>query len=253
MTKKMLTVAGYAIAFICFIFLGHLFLNNQKTVIKEKNDARIEKSGNQAEKIIRKDSPAGTNGLNNEAGQGSPPIAEPLKAELAKPGNMKPTLNGTVTQKDGGYPPPQAGNSNIPSSKGLIDPLELNNLIQKAQQKDTDSIQKVINIARHTGDNRILHTSLQALGRIGTQEANQALTDAVGKRLESPSEVVRILSYFNRSVPLDESISSQLIKYVESPVSTVETKKVILRNVMRTADGRERETAQALMRKIEES
>ncbi|MCM2285020.1 MAG: HEAT repeat domain-containing protein [Desulfobacula sp.] len=252
MSKKTLIVTGYAIAFICFVFLGHLFLNNQNTFIKKKNETHLEKSDGHAEKIVRRDSPAGTNRLNSDTAQG-PPMAEPLKAESPKPENVNHPMHGTVVQKNGGHQPPQAGNNNLGAGKDPVDPLTLNSLIQKAQENDPDSIQKIITLVGHTEDNRILHTSLQALGRIGTREAHQALTNAVGKRLESPTEVVRILSYFNRSVPLDESISNQLIKYVESPVSTVETKKVILRNVMRSADGRERERAQELMRKVEKS
>lgn len=56
--------------------------------------------------------------------------------------------------------------------------------------------------------------------------------DAVGNRLDNSIEVIRILSYIDRSAVLEEAFVDRLIQYLDSPSATDETKKVIERKVL---------------------
>ncbi len=136
------------------------------------------------------------------------------------------------------------------NSNDWIDPSELNRLLSLVGQNEPEAIETIMGIASQTSDNRTLHGSLQALGRLGTNEANQVLSNSIGKNLDNPVEVIRILSYFNRSVPLEDDIVDQLITYVDSPSATVETKRVIIKKVIKSS-AYGRDMAEELMEKLD--
>ncbi|MCP4366829.1 MAG: hypothetical protein GY797_01760 [Deltaproteobacteria bacterium] len=203
------------------------FINNPENAGKSTMEPITKKVHSPDTSKIKQTSPK----TNKKAGGNS------IKTEKMPPDNIY-TLEGEKTGQN-------ATHTDVPFS-----PTEWSKLMQGVRENDSGAIQTVMNLAKKTEVNRILHRSLQALSEVGTAQANQVLSDSIGQKLDNPTEVIRILSYFDNPEPLDDRIIDQFLQYADSPLSTTKTKKVILIKILKIGDADQRDEAKDLMRKI---
>lgn len=109
----------------------------------------------------------------------------------------------------------------------------LNRLCSLGVEGLQPAIDELIGLSYKFEDNRILHQTLQSLGRTGLPEANDALMDALSRNLDNPVEVTRISSYFPPSAKggLDPSIVDKLISFIDDPEINSDSKSVLINMV----------------------
>ena len=106
----------------------------------------------------------------------------------------------------------------------------LNRLCSLGDQGSQPAIDKLIELSYKFKDNRILHQTLQSLGRTGLPEANDALMDALSRNLDNPVEATRISSYFSPSAKgaLDPLIVDKLITFIDNPGINSDSRSVLI-------------------------
>jgi len=244
MSRNKVVMIVCVIALAQFIYLGYQIFGNRGPVVmmekeayREFKETGLRKFDHGTEKGVLMEKSVRREGLNGESGSGNIISAHPPENGQRELKNKIKTDNDFLTKQNLSMDDTPGDNQNderFNTYNDRIDLPELNRLLSQVGKHKPDAIRAVMNIATRTNDNRILHTSLQALGRLGTNEANQVLSNAVGKNLDNSIEVIRILSYFNRSVPLEDGIVNQLIEYIDSPSAPVETKRVIINKVIKS-------------------
>jgi len=106
----------------------------------------------------------------------------------------------------------------------------LNRLCSLGVEGSQAAMDELIRLSYKFEDNRILHQTLQSLGRTGVPEANDALMDALSRNLDNPVEATRISSYFSPSAKgaLDPSIVDKLISFIDDPGINSDSRSVLI-------------------------
>lgn len=106
----------------------------------------------------------------------------------------------------------------------------LNRLCSLGVEGSQLAIDELIELSYKFEDNRILHQTLQSLGRTGLPEANDALMDALSRNLDNPVEATRISSYFSPSAKggLDPLIVDNLISFIDDPGINSDSRSVLI-------------------------
>ncbi|MFH2093859.1 MAG: hypothetical protein ABIJ31_15980 [Pseudomonadota bacterium] len=222
---------------VCLIALADIFYFGYQFFGKRNSDAITENP--LSWKLNSSGLPSAQ--IENQTGPGlsKPIILENLDAKPA-PGQVRsknagktqpaPFLNTNVEKGED-----QAGRTvSIDHKSKTLDPSRINALVQAMMQNNTQAMQQAIDIVNRTDDNAVLHKLLQGLGRMGSNEANQVLVDAIGNSLDNRIEVIRILSYLGRAVPLESGVIDRLVGYIDSPLATMETKQAIAKKIMQS-------------------
>ncbi len=112
----------------------------------------------------------------------------------------------------------------------------MNRLFSMSSEGDPVAVYELIDISYKFDGHEIEHRIFQALGRARQPDANQALTDAIGRHLDNNKRLHRITSYIRPTVysnTLEPFIVDSLIGYSEEPGLHPEAKKVLINKVMR--------------------
>ncbi len=122
-----------------------------------------------------------------------------------------------------------------------------------SQQGSQQAIDELINLSYQFNDHRILHQTLQALGRTGQPQANEALLGALRRNLQDRVEVIRICSYFAPSSgALETSIVDDLLEMDEDEATDPDARGALLNTVTRKGGHYGREQVRDLRRSDQE-
>ncbi len=129
----------------------------------------------------------------------------------------------------------------------------MSRLFALSTQSDPEAIYELINLSYELDGHEIEHRIFQALGRARQPDANQALTDAIGRNLDSRKQILRITSYIRPTVysnTLETFIVDKLIDYSKEPGLNSEARKALISKVMRMGGdyGRDQVRSHSLLR-----